>query len=187
MPSAMTARIAPRLIMARHCGAMRQPCGVRAFGDGLFARRQAIVDVPPRVRRCVVGIDAADFDRADRLQSRIDLRPAVGPQQNVPAGTDEWQRRVGFTQRNCAYDVDARDDRAEVVRRPAHESEDDARREAEDPPPAIEDPLFDDPSEANPMLDALPEPVQFDTCRCGCCIIDRLPAAAIAFIASLRL
>jgi len=166
---------------------MRQPCGVRAFGDGLFAKRQAIVDVPPRVRRCVVGIDAADFDRADRLQSRIDLRPAVGPQQNVPAGTDEWQRRVGFTQRNCAYDVDARDDRAEVVRRPAHESEDDARREAEDPPLAIEDPLFDDPSEANPMLMRFPSQSSSTRVDAVAASFDRLPAAAIAFIASLRL
>jgi hypothetical protein len=123
------------------------------------------------VRRCVGGIDPAGFHRVDRLQNLIDLRPAIDPQQNVAARTDEWQRRVGFSRRNCAYDVDARDDRAEVVRRPAHEGEDAARREADDPTPAIEDLLLGDLSEANPVLDALLEPSQLDMRECGCSII----------------
>ena len=64
-----------------------------------------------------------------------------------------------------------RDDRAEVVRRPAHEGEDAVRREADDPPPAIEDLLLGDSSEANPVLDALLEPRQLDMRECGCSVI----------------
>ena len=78
----------------------------KRIGAGLFASRQAIVDVPPMVRRGVGGIDAGGFHHVDRLQNLIDLRPAVDPQQNVAARTDEWQCLVGFSRRNCAYDVD---------------------------------------------------------------------------------
>ena len=38
----------------------------KRVGAGLFASRQAIVDVPPMVRRGVGGIDAADFHRVER-------------------------------------------------------------------------------------------------------------------------
>jgi hypothetical protein len=45
----------------------------------LFASRQAIVDVPPMVRRGIGGIDAADFHRVDRLENLVDLGPAIMP------------------------------------------------------------------------------------------------------------
>jgi hypothetical protein len=88
----------------------------------------------------------------DRLQGLIDFRPAVDAQQNVAAGTPEWQRRVGFSRRNCAHDADARNDCAEVVQCPAHEGA--ARWEADDAAAATEDFLVGDSSKANPVLDA---------------------------------
>ena len=51
------------------------------------------------VRRRIGGFDAADFHRVDRLQL-VDLGPTVDAQQNVAAGTHEWQSCVGFSRRN---------------------------------------------------------------------------------------
>ena len=93
------------------------------------ARRQPVVDVPPVVRRNVSRIDAQRLDGIDRLQHAFDLRPAVYPQQTLPAGADKADRRTGLARTNGAQDVDTRDDGAKIVRRPADESEDVARRE----------------------------------------------------------
>src|SRR3546814_12442407 len=59
--------------------------------------------------------------------------------QNVSAGTDKRQRRVGLARCHCRHDVDARIDGAIVVRRPAHEGEDRAWTEGDDARAAVDD------------------------------------------------
>ena len=137
----------------------------------LFAGGQAVVDVPPMVGRGVSRIDAASFDGVDRPQNVVDLGPAVDAQKNLAAGTDERQRRIGFARRYRARDVDARDDRPEVVGRPAHEGEDGAGREADDALPAVEDRLVSDAAETDPVLDSLLEPGQLDTSKIVCSVL----------------
>src|SRR5713226_123908 len=126
------------------------------------ARRQPVVDVPPVVRRDVGRIDAQRLDGIDRLQHAFDLRPDVYPQQTLPAGADKADRRTGFARTNGAQDVDTRDDGAKIVRRPADESEDVARREGNDTAMPVDDLLGGDTAEAYPALDALLDPDQID-------------------------
>lgn len=137
----------------------------------LLADGQAVVDVPPMVGCGVSRIDAAGFDGVDRPQNVIDLGPAINAQKNLAAGTHERQGRIGFALRYRARDVDPRDDRPEVVRRSAHEAEDGAGREADDAPPAVEDRLFGDAAETDPVLDALLEPGQLDTSQIVCSVL----------------
>ena len=114
------------------------------------------------VGRDIGGIDAERLDGVDGLQHALDLRPAVDLQQDVAAGSDEGQRLERFAGTNGAQDVDARDDGAEVVRRPADEGEDVARREADDAAVAVEDLLGGDAAEAYPAFDPLLDPGQID-------------------------
>ena len=97
---------------------------VAAIGTRLVSGAEAIVDVPPVIRRGVGRIDAERLDGVDRREHTLDLGPAADAQQNLAAGTDEGQRLIGLARRDRAHDVDARDDGAEVVRRPADEGED---------------------------------------------------------------
>ena len=131
-------------------------------GARLATRGQTVMDVPPMIRRDGDRIDADGFHRVDRLEHKLDLGPAVDAQQDIAAGTHEWQRRIGFATCHGPHDVDARDDRAEVVRRPADKGEGAARRETDNAPAAIEDLLLGETAEAYPVLDTLFVPGQFD-------------------------
>src|SRR6516225_6044581 len=70
--------------------------------------------------------------------------------------------RTPFTWPDRAQDVDARSHGAVVVRRPPYERKDAAGRERDDASVAVNDLLFGDTTEANPVLDALFEPQKFD-------------------------
>ena len=82
------------------------------------------------IGRGVGGIDAERLYGIDRLQHALDFRPAADAQQDLAAGTNEGQRLIGLAAVDRAHDVDARDDRAEIVGSPAHEREDAVRRES---------------------------------------------------------
>ena len=128
----------------------------------LLAGSETIVDVPPMMRRDLGRIDADRLDGVDDLQDALDLRPALHLQQNVAAGTHEGQRLIGFARRDRAHDVDARDDRAEVVGRPTDKGEDAMGREADDAPAPVENLFLDVLAEPNPVFDLLLNPGQFD-------------------------
>src|SRR6267154_5686586 len=115
----------------------------------------------PLARRQCRDMSANDIQLAlqtNRLQHALDLRPAVCPQQTLPSGSDKADRRTGFARTNGAQDVDTRDDGAIIIRRPADESEDVARREGNGAATGIDDLLGGDPAEAYPALDALLDP-----------------------------
>src|SRR5215467_2021231 len=131
-------------------------------GPRLFADRKTVVDMPPVLRCGVRRIDPERIDRVDRLQHLLDLRPSGLAQQALPAGTHERHGQIAFTRSNGPQDVDAGDDGPVVVRGPADEREDAARREGHDAPLSIDHMLFDDAAEADPVLDALLEPCQLD-------------------------
>ncbi len=103
-------------------------------------------------------IDVERFHRIDRLQDALDLGPATDAQQDVAAGTDKGQCLEGFRRNGGAQDVDARNNGSEVVGGPADEGENAAGKEADDPPPAVEDLFLDEIAEANPMFDFLLDP-----------------------------
>src|ERR1700690_730667 len=123
------------------------------------------------VRRGVSRIDPAGFDGVDRPENVVDLGPAIDAQKNLAAGTDERQRRIGFTLRDRARDVDPRDDRPEAIGRPAPERENGAGREAGYPPAAVDDCFLGDVAEADPVLDALLEPGQLDAREIICPVL----------------
>src|SRR3546814_5014730 len=54
---------------------------------------QAVVDVPPVIRRGVGRIEAERFHGVDGGKRPLHLRPAIEAQQDVAAGADERQRR----------------------------------------------------------------------------------------------
>jgi type IV secretory pathway protease TraF len=93
------------------------------------------------VWRRIGGVDAKGLYCVDRLQDALDLRPPADAQQDFATGTDERQRLVCVALRNGANDVNAGDDRAEVVRGPAHEREDVAGKESEMAAPPIDNGL----------------------------------------------
>ena len=112
-----------------------------------------------------MGSMPADSMASIVWQHAFDLWPAGDAQKDVAAGADEWQGRERFAWRNRADDVDARDDGAEVVRRPADEGEDAAGCKADDASAAIEDLLGGDFAEPDPVLDPLLEPGEFDVSK----------------------
>ena len=113
-------------------------------------------------RRGVAGIDADRLHGVDRLKDALNLGPAIDAQQNLAAGTNVGHGLIGLRGGDGAHDVDARDDGPEVVGRPPNESEDAAGAEADDAPVTAEDLLFDMLAEADPVLDLLLNPGQFD-------------------------
>src|SRR5260370_982914 len=135
--------------------------GVRV-GSGLLADGQAIVDVLPVVGCGIGRIDAERFDGVDRLKHLLDLRPAGNAQQTLAAGAHIGHRRVALAGRDRAQDIDARYDGAVVVRGPADEREDAARRKRNDAPLTVDDVLLGDPAEADPVLDAVLDPHELD-------------------------
>ena len=63
----------------------------KAISAWRFADGHPVVDVAPMVRRNVDRVDAARLDGVDELEHALDLRPAIGAQQDVAAGAHEWQ------------------------------------------------------------------------------------------------
>src|ERR1700676_3551263 len=88
-----------------------------------MAGGETVVEVAPVFPRGVGGIDVERLDGVDRLQHALDLRPAIDPQQDLAPRAHERQRLETCARLDRAHDVHARDDGAEVVRRPAHERE----------------------------------------------------------------
>ena len=107
-------------------------------------------------------IDAERFDRVDRGQHALHLRPAGDAQQNLAAGPHERQRLIGLARSDGSNDIDPRDNGTVFVRRPADEGEDGSRRKADDAPVMVEALFADDPAEADAVIDALLAPRQFD-------------------------
>ena len=66
-------------------------------------------------------VDAQRLDGVDQLQHAFYLGPAGKPRQDVTARPNESNRRAALAERDRPDDVNDRDDRAVVVRRPAHE------------------------------------------------------------------
>ncbi len=127
-----------------------------------FIDRQTVVDVVPIVVRGVGRVDAERLDGVDQLQHPFDLGPTRQPQQDVATGPHVGHGRAALAGRDSPQDIDPRDDRAEVIRGPAHEREYVARRKRQDTPPFIENLLLGGVAEADPVLDALLEPQKFD-------------------------
>jgi hypothetical protein len=100
--------------------------------------RHPVVDMTPVIRRSRVRVDADRLDAIDMPEHAFDLRPAVDFQQDFAAWAHEGQRLVRFARLDRAHDVDARDDRAEVVGRPSDEGEYCVGPERDDTPPAVE-------------------------------------------------
>ena len=125
-------------------------------------RCEPVVNMPPVIRAGVCGIDADLFDGIDRLQHPLDPRPAGDSQEDLSARPHVRNCREGFAAPDGAQDVDPRDDGAKVARRPADVGDDAVRREAQDAAAAIEDLLADVAAEADPVLDPLLMPDQFD-------------------------
>ena len=124
--------------------------------------REPVVNMPPVVGTGVGGIDADLLDGIDRLQHPLDPRPARDAQEDLPARAHVGNRREGFAAPDGAQDIDPRDDGAEVARRPADIGDDAVRREAQDAAAAIKDLLADIAAKADPVLDPLLMPDQFD-------------------------
>jgi hypothetical protein len=116
------------------------------------------VDVVPVVGRSVGRVDTQRLNGVDDLQYTFDFWPTRQPQQNVATRPHVRHGRAALTWRYSPQDVDARDNGTEIVRGPAHERKDAARRKRQDTPPLIEDLLLGGVAEADPVLDALLEP-----------------------------
>ena len=93
-------------------------------GPRLLADEEAVVNVPPMLRRGIRGIDAECLDEIDRLQDFLDFRPTGDVQETFPARDDVGHGRVALAWSDGAQDVDAREDGSVVIGGPANESED---------------------------------------------------------------
>ena len=122
------------------------------------------MDVPPVIGRSVGRIEAERFHRVDRGKRTLDLGPAVDPQEDVATRPDEGQRLERLAAADGAHDVDARDDRAMLARRPADEGEDAVGREADDAAATIEDLFIALAPEPDPVLDLAFLEGQFGQC-----------------------
>src|SRR5271156_2438507 len=97
---------------------------VHSVGARLFARREPVVELPPMIWTSIRWIDAKLLDGVDGLEHALDLGPAGKAEQNLAARPHKWHGREGFAGRGSAQDIDPRDHRAEVVRRPPDIGED---------------------------------------------------------------
>src|SRR3546814_17124001 len=117
-----------------------EPCFVAlgCVGARLVAGGQTVVNVTPVIRRYVSRIDVQRLHGVDRLEHALDLRPTVGAKQYLPARTHEGQRLMRLAGADRAHDVAPRNDRAEVVRRPADEREERIGSAADDATATVE-------------------------------------------------
>lgn len=100
--------------------------------------RPTVLNVPPMIWCNVSGIDAERVDRVDVLQHPLDLRPAERQQQNGRSWTDEGQGRARLASLHGLQNVDPRQHRAVVVRRPADKCKDAAGSQRDHPAIVIE-------------------------------------------------
>src|SRR6266496_4575330 len=127
-------------------------------GPWLLTDGQTVVNMPPVLRRRVGRIDLDRLNGVDRLQDFFDIRPPREAQQALSARAHVGHGRVALARPDGAQDVDAGDDGAGVVRRPADERKDTAWRERDDASLPIDHMILCDAAEADPVLDALLEP-----------------------------
>ena len=97
---------------------------LRGVGIGFLTGTQAVVDVPPMVRRNIRRIDAKRVHGINQGQQPLDLSPAINTQQDLAARTNEGHGLVRFAATNGAQDVEPRDDGAVIVGGPADEGKD---------------------------------------------------------------
>lgn len=123
----------------------------------------------------VAGIDAERFDLIDRLKDALDAWPAADVEENVATWVDTGHRRtrgvLGYRENN----MDARHDRAVLVRCPADERESSIGSKADDARPPVNDPFLRDTAKANPVLDLAFDPHQADARHA----VARLPTSVI--------
>src|SRR6516225_4705471 len=120
-----------------------------SVGSRLFTDGQAVVDVPPVIGSSVGRIDAERLDGIARLKHFLDLPPGGQMQQALASRAHMRNGREGFAGPYRTQDVDARQDGAVVVGRPADERKDTARRKRNDTPLAVDDALFRGPAQAD--------------------------------------
>src|SRR3546814_17574767 len=82
----------------------------------LMSGCDAVGDVSPMIRRGVARIDTCRLGCIDRGEHLADLGPALDLEQDVAAGPHERPRRERLASTDRPHDVDARADRAVVVR-----------------------------------------------------------------------
>ena len=129
----------------------------------LQACRQPVVNVAPIVRRGVGRVDAVRFDLVGELKGPFDLGPAGLAQQTVAAGRHMRHGRIGLASAGHAQDVDPAFRRTEIICLPADEGEDGAGIESDGAAATALDRCPHDPAEANPVLDLLLDPDEFDS------------------------
>ena len=127
-----------------------------------LARGQPIVNVPPVIGTGISWIDADLFDRIDQFQHPLDPGPARNSEETLTARPHIGDRREAFAASDSSENVDPRDDGAKVPGRPPDVGDDAVGREAQNAAPPIEDLLPDISAEADPVLDLLLMPDQFD-------------------------
>jgi len=128
----------------------------------LLSREKTIVKMAPVVRCGVGWFNAERFNGINRLKDALHLRPAADAQEDLAARRNARQRLIRITTRDRTHDVDAGEDCAEVVGRPAHECEHAVGRECEDALPPVDDGFAAAAPEADPTLGTAFEPGQFD-------------------------
>lgn len=111
-------------------------------GARCLARVHPVTDVTPVIGVDLGGVDPEGFDGIDMAKDVLDLGPALDPEQDFAARSHEGERLIRAAGRNGAQDVDARDDRAVVVGRPADEAEYRIGSERNDATGAVEDLRF---------------------------------------------
>jgi hypothetical protein len=102
---------------------------IRSVDARRFIGRELVVWVPPMIATRVGRIDAELLDSVDGLEHAFDLGPAGKAQKNLAARPHIRRGREGFAGQDSTQDVDPRDDRAGVVRRPPDIDKDAAGRE----------------------------------------------------------
>src|SRR5690606_22563402 len=146
---------------------------LRGVGTRRFACVYPVGDVPPMIGIDLGRIDTYGLDPVDMAKDSLDLRPAFDLQQDFAAWTDEGQRLIGLARRNRAQDVEARNDRAVVVRRPADERKHRAGMEEYNTPVAIEDLLTSRMAESDPVFGLAFHPGQVRAGQIALMVLDR--------------
>ena len=101
----------------------------------------------------------ADGRQSTRWRRSPETRARPSPMRRRAAGSrprpHEGQRLIGFPAIDGSHDVEPRDDRPVIVRRPAHEGEDLTGSETRDAAPFVEEGSLDRIAKAQPMFDFL--------------------------------
>lgn len=86
-----------------------------AVGARALSNRDPVMQMAPMGRRHVLGVDAEFFDRVDRFQNPLDLRPTGEAEQDLAAGPHARDRRDRRARLSGAQNVDT-DSRAPTWR-----------------------------------------------------------------------